>query len=73
LTILPVAYLAALRKDRCAFLWAALPGRKFLSLWANHEIEALDFLLAKRRADIKARLRLRKRHRRRCQDYHWHE
>jgi hypothetical protein len=71
--IYPVAYLAALRKDRRAFLGAAVPRRKFLSLWANHEVEALDFHSAERRADIKARLRLRKRHGRRGQDYHWHE
>src|SRR6266567_8485657 len=67
LAILPVAYLTPLGKDRRAFLGGSVPRRKCLSLRADHEVEALDFFLAQRRAHIEFG-RLRQGRRRGCQD-----
>src|SRR6266849_9481259 len=70
--ILPVAYLAPLRKDHGAFLGGSAARRKFLSLWADHEVKAPDFFLAQRRAHIKFG-RLRQPHRGGRQDHHGRE
>src|SRR5215470_4865891 len=63
LPILPVAHLAPLRKDRCAFLGGAVPRRKFLSLRADHKVKAADFFLAQGRTHIEFRRLGEPRHR----------
>ena len=71
--ILPVAYFAPFGIDLRAFLGGPAPNRKFLSIRANHAVEALDFCLVQGRAHIgKAALRRQHRHGR-GEDHHWHE